>query len=399
MAITFNPLDPHLLRDPYPLYHQLRTHAPVHRVPVHGWLVTRHADVAAVLRDKRFRMAQGSAPAADELAKAGPLERMLQRWLVRMDPPQHTSLRARVSHVFSPKALEPWQPRIRAMVDALLEPSLSSGRMDLVEQLADPLPVRVMAELLGLPPADWGDFKGWTEALALALDPLSGDGAWERGERAMDELLAYLERLIARQPLEPRAHLLSALLAPPGGQEPLPLDVLLATCTLLMFAGNETTANVLGNGLLALLRHPLLLEHLRGAPALLGAAVEELLRYDCPVQMVTRFAGAPVELGGTSLQPGDRVVLLLGAANRDPEAFTEPDVLNLERGDNPHLAFGAGGHFCLGAALARLQVRIALQAVLEQLTELTLESDDPRRRGTLVLRGLASLPVRFTRAL
>ena len=258
--------------------------------------------------------------------------------------------------------------------------------------LAYPLPVIVIAELLGIPPADRETFHDWSTALAASLDPLVFEEAHIRATNARDALHAYLRGIIAQRRRQPREDLISALVAVEERGDVLSEPELVVMCSLLLIAGHETTVNLIGNGMLALIEHPAALEQLRSHPGLIQSAVEELLRFDSPVQLTGRIASQPVELGGQTIAAGDWVLPLLGAANRDPLQFAEPDRLDLERNPNPHLAFGRGIHFCLGAPLARLEGQIAIGALVQRFSKLEL-AGQPLRRDQITLRGLSALPV------
>jgi cytochrome P450 len=267
--------------------------------------------------------------------------------------------------------------------------------MDVMADLARVLPVMVIAELLGIPSEDHGRFRLWSDQIAMALDPMHVFTSREGGDRAIEELTAYLETAAAERRRRPGPDLLSALLAAEEAEDRLTGAELLATVSMLLFAGNETTTNLIGNGMLALLRNPAELDRLARDPRLLRPAVEELLRYDTPVQSVVRVAHAALELGGRTIQPEQRLILNLGAANRDPAQFPDPDRLDVGRADNRHLAFGSGVHFCLGAPLARAAAAAAIGAMVRRLKALRLAAPGPERRPTLLLRGLDRLPVEF----
>jgi cytochrome P450 len=397
-----NPFDPAFQDNPYPTYHRLRERDPIHLLPEFNlWSLTRYADVQAVLRDPRF----SSEPLSDDPnlfrnlrqsgGELGTLARTMLHWMPLKDPPHHTRLRNLVNKAFTPRHIEAMRPRIRAIVEQLLEPVLEAGRMDLVRDLAHPLPVIVIAEMLGVPVADQGELKQWSDDMALALDPLQVGTRRAEGDRAALAMTRLFERVAEERRRKPREDLLSALLAAEEQGDRLSMDELLATCVLLLFAGNETTTNLLGNGVLALLRNPDELALLQRDPSLVPAAVEELLRYDSPLQFAARVAKENVEIDGRTLLAGQRAMLVLGSANHDPAQFPDPDRLDVRRSDHRHLAFGFGTHFCLGAGLARAEAQIALDTLVRRLPGLRLGADPPVRRPSIALRGLSSLPVAF----
>jgi cytochrome P450 len=266
------------------------------------------------------------------------------------------------------------------------------GAFDVITDLAYPLPVVVIAELLGVPPEDRETFRDWSAALAASLDPLVSDAAALRAVQARDGLHAYLRGIIAERRRAPRSDLISALVAVEEQGEILSEPELVVMCTLLLIAGHETTVNLIGNGMLALIEHPTEYAQLRETPGLIGSAVEELLRFDSPVQLTARIASEPLEMGGQHIEAGQWVLPLLGAANRDPKVFTNPEQLDLTRNPNPHVGFGRGIHFCLGAPLARLEAQVAVAALVQRFRTLEL-AGTPVRRDQITLRGLKSLPV------
>jgi cytochrome P450 len=309
------------------------------------------------------------------------------------DPPDHTRLRSLVQKGFTPKMIEQLRPRIIAIVRELLDRiQQRGGEFDLIEDVAYPLPVVVIAELLGVPPEERRTFHAWSAALAASLDPLVSNEMMDRASAARDGLHDYLRSIIAERRREPRSDLISALVAVEERGDALSEPELVVMCTLLLIAGHETTVNLIGNGMLALLQHPDELQRLREDPQLIGTAVEELLRFDSPVQMTGRLVKEPLTIGGQAIQQGDFVLPLLGAANRDPLQFADPERLDLARNPNPHVGFGRGIHFCLGAPLARLEGAIAIGALVQRFPKLTL-AGAPTRRDQITLRGLSSLRV------
>jgi pimeloyl-[acyl-carrier protein] synthase len=391
--MNFNPMDPEFVADPYPTYHRLRAEEPVHHSPLGFWVLTRYEDVVASLRDPRLI----KEPIASFVAArfGAPLPAMGLSMLDR-DPPDHTRLRSLVSKAFTPKVIEGLRPRIQQIVDGLLADAEAKGSMDLIEEFAYPIPVNVICEMLGVPVQDHEQFKGWSLDIARGLDLIMMGPDSELGQRsvaARHGLAEYFRGLIALRRVAPRADLLSALIAAEEAGDKLSENELLATCILILIAGHETTVNLIGNGTLALLRHPDQLRRLRENPALIGTAVEELLRYDGPVQRTARIPSEDLVIAGQKIPAGDMVMPFIGAADRDPAQFPEPDRLDITRAENRHIAFGLGIHFCLGAPLARVEGQIAINTLVRRFPKLALATDTPLFRQSLTLRGLQSLPV------
>ena len=394
--IQFNPMDPAFVADPYPTYHRLRAEDPVHHSPLGFWVLTRYADVIAMLRDPRLIKEPIAAFVAARFGMAVPPGLGLS--MLDRDPPDHTRLRGLVSKAFTPKALERLRPHIQQIVDGLLAKAEGRGQMDLIEEFAYPLPVRVICEMLGVPVEDHERFKQWGLDIARGLDAILLPPDSEVAKRSMagrHALSAYFRELIAERRASPREDMLSALIAAEEAGDKLNEDELLATCLLLLVAGHETTVNLIGNGTLALLRHPYQLRKLRDDPGLIGTAVEELLRYDGPMQRTARIPSEDVTIGGHTIGKGEMVMPFLGAADRDPAQFPDPDRLDITRADNRHIAFGMGILFCLGAPLARMEGQIAINTLVRRHPKLALATDRPEFRQSLTLRGLSTLPVRF----
>jgi len=405
--VQFNPFDPEFRRDPVPTYTRLREEDPTHRSPLGFWVLSRHADCMAMLHHQRSssdaRNSSAFAAFAGEMSEqdAAELEQMRRlRPFLFMDPPDHTRLRGLVAKAFTPRVVEQLRPRVVELVDELLDRVAERGHIELIEDLAYPLPVRVISEMLGVPSEDHETFKGWSGELARSLDPeaLVPAEVLERRQQAVLSFHGYFRGLIAERRVRPQDDLLTALIAAEDEGHRLAEEELLSTCVLLLVAGHETTVNLIGNGMLALLRHPNQLRRLRDDPSVARAAVEELLRFDPPVTLTGRVAIEDIEVGGITVEAGEMAVLLLGAANRDPAEFKDPDRLDLTRPDNHHAAFGHGIHFCLGAPLARLEGQVAFMALAERLKDLELATDEPEYKENIVLRGLAALPLRFTAA-
>ena len=393
---VFNPLMPEFHSNPYPFYRALREEDPVHQSPLGFWVCTRYDDAVMILRDPRFGR-EGMAKLME--ARLGLTQDTSRaRDMLFQDPPDHTRLRALVSRAFTPRVVEVMRPHIQEIVDGLLDRVDGARAMDVIEDLAYPLPVTVICEMLGVPTADQDIFKTWSTDIARSLDaailPADSD-AIPRGRDARLGLADYFRSLIATRRKDPKPDLLSALIAAEEEGNKLSEGELVSTCILLLIAGHETTVNLIGNGLLALLQHPDQLRALRDDPGLIQTGVEELLRFDGPVQRTGRMTTAEVEIGDKRIPRDSVVVSVIGAANRDPKQFADPDRLDVSRKDNRHIAFGFGIHFCLGAPLARLEGQIALGTLLRRMPKLALVSDVPEWRESSTLRGLKSLPVTF----
>ena len=393
-GVAFDLLSPEIRTNPYPLFHALRTKDPVHWSSVlGGWLLTRYQDVQTFIRQpglsKDFRQARrgplGNIGLADT---AGEAQSML-----RADPPKHTRLRSLVSKAFTPRAVEALRPRIQSIAEELLDVVDGEDTFDLMRDFADPLPVIVIAELLGVSPEDREQFKAWSTDLVLGLGAFSSAEVRARREAANAQLVDYFRGVAQERRHHPRADLISALLAAEEAGDRLTEQEFLATCVLLLVAGNETTTNLISNGMLALLQHPEQVRLLQGDAALIGQAVEELLRFDSPVQLFQRVTTTDVEIADTRIESGTMVIPLLGAANRDPAVFDNPDALDITRTGASHLSFGHGIHYCLGASLARTEASIAIPTLLRRFPHLGLAPAPPERRPSLALRGLRTLPV------
>jgi cytochrome P450 len=386
--VRFDPADPGFLADPYPAYAVLRREAPVARYEPGGlWLVSRHRDVDGLLRDPRLGRVFTPREPQDVF---GPWNLVNERSMLELEPPDHTRLRKLLAGEFTPRRVEGLRGTITALVDELLD--AAGGVTDLIAALAEPLPVAVIAELLGIPAADRGLLRPWSNAIVglYELEP-SGEAAG-RAVRAAAEFDAYLRDLLAERRRRPGPDLLSALALAEGDR--LTEDELVATAVLLLNAGHEASVNVLGNGVSALLSFPDQLARLIDDPRLAPTAVEELIRYDAPLSLFQRTAFTDVEVAGVKVRAGERVGLLLGAANRDPDAFAQPDRLDVGRSPNRHVGFGAGIHYCLGAPLARLELQVALTRLLARFPRLAL-AERPEVRPTFQFRGYRRLRVRL----
>jgi pimeloyl-[acyl-carrier protein] synthase len=393
MLQAFDPRSPAFRANPYPYYDMLRMAAPVLYWDVWGiWFLSRYDDCSALLRDSRLGHGQmDGQPPEEQVA----LFEMQRHWMLLKNPPDHTRLRGLVHKAFTPRIVEQMRSRVQDITDGLIDRVAAAGQADLIADLAYPLPVTVIAELLGIPREDHQEFHGWSDSLARSLDLTDDPEVYNRASQAAATLTEYLREIIAQRRREPREDLLSALIQAEEGGGRLTQDELYATVALLLLAGHETTINLIGNGVLALLRNPEQLNRLRENPALIRPAIEELLRYDGPVQMTSRIALEDVEVRGETISAGQSVAFLLGAANHDPERFAAPQQLDIGRDPNQHLGFANGIHYCLGAPLARLEGQIAISTLLARMPELALVTDAPEYRDNFVLRGLRELPVTF----
>ena len=393
MATTraeFNPFDPAVMADPYPYYRLMREQDPVHRnESVRAWFLTRHAEVSELLRDDRF---SSDGTLSERYVEPPSGRARPRRSMLVVDPPDHTRLRNLVSKAFTPRMVEQLRPRIESITADLVDGLERRAEADLIGQFAYPLPVIVIAEMLGVPAQDRQRFQEWSAIAVRGLDPYLDSETQEAVFDARDAQLAYLRGIIAERRRAPAGDLITAMIAARETGDFLNEGELVAMCNLLLVAGHETTVNLIGNGTLALLRNPDQLDRLRRDPALARTAVEELLRYAAPVQWTGRVALEELELGGRRIGVHQSVVGILAAANRDPAVFEEPERLDIARDPNPHVGLGRGIHFCLGAPLARLEAQVALPMLLERFPDLRL-AGKPEPRPTWNLRGLARLPV------
>jgi cytochrome P450 PksS len=393
---------PEFKANPFPFYASLRARTPVYRTTLPtrepAWLVTRYDDAVAVLKDERFVKDPANALTPAQLARQPwfrTLIKSLQRHLLSTDAPDHTRLRALVSKAFTPGLVEQMRDRIQALTDELLDPVQARGRLDLIRDFALPLPMTVIAEMLGVPVADRHAFHRWSKAMLSAAH-----STWRLLNAVPSALLfrRYLRKYIAKRRADPRDDLVSALIQAEEAGDRLSEDELVAMVMLLLVAGHETTVNLIGSGTLALLEHPDQLEKLRRDPGLIRPAVEELLRFTSPVELATeRYAREDVTVGGVTIPRGTMVLVAVASANRDDRYFPNPDALDVTREPNKHLSFGLGAHFCLGAPLARLEGQLAINTLLRRLPglRLTAAPHQLRWRRGLLLRGLEALPVAF----
>jgi cytochrome P450 len=399
MLEPFNPFRPQVVADPYPYYRLYREEEPVHfSQTLDAWVLTRYRDVEAVLNDGRFsanrRLARNrfaQMMVQQEMQRMGPVGQVVT--MLGADPPDHTRLRRLVSKAFTARAVESLRPRIQSLVDGLLDTAEQKGDFDLIADLAFPLPVIVIAEMLGVPPEDRDTFKRWSDDVAASLGLLTPPDVAERARRSIIEMTEYFSQAVAERRRRPREDLISGLVAAEEQGQALSEQEVLATLVLLLVAGNETTTNLIGNGMLALFRHPDQWERLCRQPELVRTAVEELLRYESPAQATSRVALEEIEIDGHRIEPYQLVFCILGSANRDPEIFAEPDRLDIAREPNPHLAFGDGIHFCLGAPLARAEAQAAFSALARRFPHIRPREGAPEWAPNYILRGLKRLPV------
>jgi cytochrome P450 len=390
--------DPEVLANPYPLYHRLRSQDPVHWDPfLHTWVVTRYTDVLAVLQ----YFSANRTPTPEQLTALGlsaltPLAQVLVRQMLFLDPPAHGRIRSLASKAFTPRRVERLRSHIQDITDSLLDAVWARGHMDVIADLAYPLPAIVTAEMLGLPTPDWKQLIVWSADFAEALGNFqhNPDHA-PRVLRSLEDMCAYFNVAVKEHRKHPRDDLIDALLTAEQDGDCLTEEEVVANSIMLMTGGQETTTNLIGNGLLTLLCHPNQFEKLKADLSLIPSAIEELLRYESPIQYTSRLAPSDVQMGGKTIRKRQAVITVLGAANRDPERFPDPDRLDICRQENRHLAFAWAAHFCFGAPLARLEGQIAFETVLRRMPSLRLESGPISWRENPGFRGLTSLPVTF----
>ena len=387
------------VHDPFPVYHWLRDHDPVHwSDTLRGWVVTRFADVIEIfnqpLRFSSDRFRKIDPRWASRRSAVQAVGDILAQWLVFRDPPDHDRLRALLQKAFTPRTLEQSRGQIQSIVDALLDDVVGRGAMDFIRDVAFPLPATVIATLLGVPTADIEPIKRWSDRLAAYLGgSVAAEDNFTEASAGVGDLVDYFRALLRERERDGRDDLMSHMLRAEIEGDRLSRDEVVANCVLLLFAGHETTTNLLGNGLFHLLRHPDALALVRADPGRTPAAVEELLRYDGPVPATIKIATEDVEWHGRTIRRGDMVLPFMASANRDPRQFPDPDVLDVGRRAERHVAFAWGLHFCLGAWLARLEAQLTLDAVLARLPALALAEDAPRWKPMIFLRGLTALHV------
>ena len=391
-------LNQEVLANPYPLYQQFRTEDPVHWDPfLHAWVVTRYADVITVLQ----HFSAQRTPTPEQLTALGlssltPLAHVMVRQMLFLDPPAHGRVRGLASKAFTPRRVEVLRSHIQDITNDLLDAVQDKGEMDIIADLAYPLPAIVTAEMLGVPTSDWRKLTAWSADFAQVLGNFQHNP--ERAPqviRSLQEMIAYFQAAIEDHREHPRDDLINALLTAEVDGDRLTEDEVIANTIVTMVGGQETTTNLIGNGTLSLLRNLDQLEKLKSDFSLVPSAVEELLRYESPSQQTARLAPEDIELGGKLIRKRQAVIAVMGAANRDPERFPDPDRLDICRQDNRHVAFAWASHFCFGAPLARIEGQIAFETLLRRMPNLRLNTDTVIWRENLGLRGLLGLPVTF----
>ncbi|MGB7686729.1 MAG: cytochrome P450 [Solirubrobacterales bacterium] len=388
---------PEMRANPYPVYQQLRENAPVFDTGSGLWLITSYRYCHELLRDERCsKNLRNMSDYERNMELAGRTERirtLLGQLMSFSDPPDHTRLRGLVQRAFSPRMVEGLRPRAIELASELLDAAAGEGEIELIEDFASRFPLRVIAEMLGVPAADRTRFTRWSRDLAPTFELVLPPGAAEPAEQAAGEFIEYFRQLMDERAREPREDLVSALVHARDEGRRLAAQELVVNLILILGAGHHTAMHMIGNGVLALVRHPDQLALLRDRPEIGEDAIEEMLRYESPVQLTTRFPTAEIKIGGQTIPAGDRIAIMLAAGNRDPDRFPDPDRLDLARGDRSHLAFGGGIHYCLGNALARMEAGIAFRALLDRFPRIELATDSPEYDATVLLRGLKSLPL------
>ncbi|MEN3361635.1 MAG: hypothetical protein V7637_5617 [Mycobacteriales bacterium] len=397
-AVQFDPFDASIMADPYPVYARMRERDPVYRSPSGFWVLFRHRDCVAALQDRRLGHGSVERPDlgsfSDGLDQRSSRAGRLPAIFAGMDPPDHTRIRRVAGQGFTPHALERLAPRIQSIVDDLVDTALAKGEIDVLADLSAPLSLTVLAEILDIPVSDREQFQQWVWHFIRGIDPswTKTEQDVERRHRAVDEMLDYFRALLAERRAAPGADFISGLARAGNDDLPLTEDEVLGTCVLLLIAGFDSSTQLVGNGLHALLTHPAELARLRDEPILVGPAIEETLRWAPPASFTVRTALTDLEIAGNRIAERERVLILILAANRDPDVFVDPDDLEIRRISNPHLAFGRGIHHCLGAPLARLEGRLAFGTLLRRARRIDLTAE-PRRRENVLQRGFTSLSI------
>ncbi len=391
-------LDPAILANPYPLYQRLRTEDPVHWDPyLHVWVVTRYADIVKVL----LEFSAERTPTPERFAEMGlkelsPIAQVMVRQMLFMDPPTHTRIRTLASFAFTPQRVAALRDHIRHIVKSLIDTAVPQGGMDVIADLAEPLPYTVTAEMLGVPVNDAPQLKAWSQDFAEILGNFQHNP--ERAPRvrlAVDEMTRYFQSAIQEIKRHPKEGLINSFINADVDGDRFTEEEIIANTIVTMVGGQETTTNLIGNGVLTLLRHPEEFERLKNDHSLIPSTVEEMLRFEPPSQQTARLAPYDVELGGRQLRKRQAVIAVMAAGNRDPEKFPEPNRFDITRIDNRHLSFGWAAHFCFGAALARIEGQVAFEAILKRIPDLRLTTDPLKWRSNLGLRGLTALNVKF----
>ncbi|MFJ3823164.1 cytochrome P450 [Streptomyces nodosus] len=395
--LAFDPWDPAFLADPYPAYAELRARGRVHRYePTDQWLVPHHADVSALLRDRRLGRTYQHRFTHEDFGRTAPppehepFHTLNDHGMLDLEPPDHTRIRRLVSKAFTPRTVERLKPYVQRLAGELVSRLVEAGGGDLLADVAEPLPVAVIAEMLGIPEADRAPLRPWSADICGMYELNPPEETARRAVRASVEFSAYLRELIAERRRNPGEDLISGLIAAHDEGDRLTEQEMISTCVLLLNAGHEATVNATVNGWSVLFRHPEQLAALRADHSLVPSAIEELMRYDTPLQLFERWVLEDIEIDGVTIPRGAEIAMLFGSANHDPAVFDAPEKLDLTRRDNPHISFSAGIHYCIGAPLARIELAASMTALLEQAPTLRLAAE-PRRKPNFVIRGLEGL--------
>ncbi|MFF3908391.1 cytochrome P450 [Streptomyces sp. NPDC001848] len=397
--LAFDPWDPAFVADPYPAYAELRARGRVHWFePTGQWLVPHHADVSALLRDRRLGRTYQHRFTHEDFGRTAPppeqepFHTLNDHGMLDLEPPDHTRIRRLVSKAFTPRTVEQLKPYVHGLAGELVARLVEAGGGDLLTDVAEPLPVAVIAEMLGIPEADRGQLRPWSADICGMYELNPSEETARKAVRASVEFSEYLRELIAERRTEPGEDLISGLIAAYDEGDRLTEQEMISTCVLLLNAGHEATVNATVNGWWALFRHPDQLAALRADHALVPSAVEELMRYDTPLQLFERWVLDEIEIDGTAIPRGAEIAMLFGSANHDPAVFDAPEKLDLTRRDNPHISFSAGIHYCIGAPLARIELAASMSALLERAPTLR-PTAEPERKPNFVIRGLKGLSV------
>jgi unspecific monooxygenase len=397
--LAFDPWDPAFVADPYPAYAELRAAGRVHYYePTNQWLVPHHADVSALLRDRRLGRTYQHRFTHEDFGRTAPppehepFHTLNDHGMLDLEPPDHTRIRRLVSKAFTPRTVEQLRPYVTRLAGELVDRLVENGGGDLLTDVAEPLPVAVIAEMLGIPEADRAPLRPWSADICGMYELNPPEETARKAVRASVEFSDYLRELIAERRKQPGEDLISGLIAAYEEGDRLTEQEMISTCVLLLNAGHEATVNATVNGWYALFRNPAQLAALRADHSLIPSAVEELMRYDTPLQLFERWVLDEIEIAGTTIPRGAEIAMLFGAANHDPEVFRDPGRLDLTRRDNPHISFSAGIHYCIGAPLARIELAASMTALLQKAPGLRLTAE-PKRKPNFVIRGLEGLSV------
>lgn len=390
--MNFNPLDFEVKQNPYPYYAHLREYAPLYWIePLQSWAVSRYHDVAYVAKNTQLFSSAPIIPAI--LGNQNPVPEV--SWLISADPPEHTKLRRLVSKAFTPRMVAALEPRIEEIISQLLDNVEQRNDFDLVRDFSTPLPLMVIAEMLGIEPERYREFKKWSDDMLRATGGEIVANERERLRQSMGDMQNYFERAISERRQHPREDLISALVRAEEEHQALSAREVLAMCFLLLLGGNETTTNLLGSTVITLLNHPAELPRIRSDLSLVPKVIEEMLRYESPVQGIFRSATVETNIAGTPIPAGGNVLILYGSANRDPRQFSNPDVFDPMRSSQDHLGFGLGIHYCIGAPLARLEIKLAINALLRRFRDLRVRDQRWQWVDSFVVRGPCMLPLEF----